>query len=349
MEEDPASLTHLGSLETSPFVLVDYNRSGNPLVEIVTEPDMHSAEEARLFMKKLITILSYLEIFNINTCIIKADVNVNIKPYPRVEIKNVTGFKEIQRAIEYELERQKAELAEGKKGSQHTRSWDSEKGITTMLREKETEAEYGYIIDPDLTITDITPSMIKHIEKTLPELAEEKLNKFMDTHKIKEDDATIIAAEKEMAELFERVAKEIDPTLAAKWLRRELNRVLNFNKKSLKDIKLDEKNLIALLKLVEKKTITDTTAQKLLEKLIEKPFDVKAYIEKESLSAVSDTSQLEKFAKEAIKENPKAVEDFKSGNEKALHFITGQVMRKTKGQATPNEVNDILKKLLIQK
>ena len=127
MEEDPAAQGHPGGMLKSGFVLVYYNRSGNPLVEVVTEPDMNSSQEAREFMNKLITILSYIEIFNINNCIMKADVNVNIKPYPRVEIKNVTGFKEIQRAVESELDRQRKELAEGKKGKQHTRAWDSEK------------------------------------------------------------------------------------------------------------------------------------------------------------------------------------------------------------------------------
>ncbi len=346
MEEDPAALVHPAAMGQSAYVLVDYNRSGNPLVEVVTEPDMHSAEEARLFMKKLITILSYLEIFDINTCIIKADVNVNVLPYPRVEIKNVTGFKEIQRAIEHELSRQQKELAEGKKGVQHTRSWDAEKSITEMLRSKETEEEYGYIIDPDLVVTEITAGWLKQLRAQLPELAEAKLEKFMEEHKITEEDARIISAEKEMAELFERVAKEINPVLAAKWLRRELNRVLNYNKKALKDIQLDEKNLITLLKLVEAKKITDATAKKLLEELVVRPFDIEAFVKKEGLAAVSDVSQLEKFCKEAIKESPDAVKDFKAGSGKALNFIVGKVMQKTKGKASPGEVHGILKRLL---
>lgn len=346
MEEDPASLAHLGSMEKSPYTLVDYNRSGNPLVEIVTKPDMHSSDEARQFMKKLITLLEYLEIFDINSGIIKADVNVNIKPYPRVEIKNVTGFKEIQRAIEYELSRQKQELKEKKKATQHTRNWNSEKGITTMLRSKETEEEYGYIIDPDLTVTDITDPMLQKLKAELPELAEEKINKFTKTLNVAEDHAKIISTDKAMAELLERAAKQVAPDLAAKWIRRELNRVLNYNKKKLKDLDFDEENFFKLLKLIEKKTITDTTAQKLLEQFIVKPFDIAKYVKDKKLEAVSDSGSLEKFCQEAIKENPDAVNDYKSGNEKALHFLTGQVMRKTKGQATPGEVNGILVSLL---
>jgi len=348
MEEDPAALVHPGGMQKSSYVLVDYNRSGNPLVEIVTEPDIESANEAREFMKQLIKVLNYLKVFDVDKCVIKADANVSIKKsgYVRAEIKNVTGFKEIERAIEYEILRQKRDVDNGKKIVQETRAWDSDKGMTFSLRQKEVEEEYGYIIDPDLVKIELTKEWISSIEKEMPELAHEKAGKFVEKHRLKKEDADILSAEKEMAELFEIVAEEINPELAAKWLRRELARVLNYNKKTLKEVKLDEKQLIKLLRLVESKKITDTTAQKLMEMLVEKRFDVEKYVKEEKLLAVSDSSVIEKFCKEAIAENPKAVEDYKSGNEKALNFLAGQVMRKSKGQATPKEVNDILKKLI---
>ena len=348
MEEDPASLVHIGSMQKSPFVLVDYNRSGDPLVEIVTEPELTSPEEARDFMKQLITVLNYLGIFDINRCIIKADANVSIKEsnYKRAEIKNITGFKEIERALKYEVERQKHDVAEGKKIVQETRAWDSQNGITFSLRQKEVEEEYGYIIDPDLVSIEINDELIKEVKSGMPELAQDKILKYLKKYKIKKEDAEVIAQERLLAELFEKVASEINPVLAAKWLRRELVRVLNYNKKEIHQLKIDESHLIDLLKLVESKKITDTTGQKLMEKLIEKPFDVNKYVEKEGLIAVSDKGELKKFCKEAIDENPKAIEDFKSGNEKALQFIVGQVMRKTKGKASPKEVNEILKELL---
>ena len=348
MEEDPAALIHPSGMRESAYVLVDYNRSGNPLLEIVTEPELESAEEARDFMKQLITILSYLKIFDVNEGIIKADANVSIKDssYVKQEVKNITGFKEIERALNYEIERQKEQVKEGKKLQQETRSWDSEKGITFLLRKKETEEDYGYILDSDLVKTEITKENLDEVKKQMPELAHDKIKKFVTKHKIKQEDAEIISAEKELAELFEKVAEEIDPILAAKWLRRELTRVLHYNKKSLHEVEMDEKHMIQLLKLVENKKITDTVAQKLLEKLIEKPFDVDEYVRKENLGAVSDTKQLEKYCKEAIEENPKAVEDYKNGEEKALNFIVGQVMRKTKGKASPKEVNEIIKKLI---
>src|SRR3989338_7801088 len=313
MEEDPASLIHPSGMQQSAYVLVDYNRSGNPLLEIVTKPELGNAEEAREFMKQLITTLNYLKIFDINKGIIKADANVSIKEsnYTRIEIKNITGFKEIERALVYEAGRQQNEIKNHKKIEQETRAWDSERGITFSLRKKETEEDYGYIIDTDLTIVEISGKWLKEIKKEMPELAQDKVKKFVEKHKLKKEEAEILAAEKELAEMFEKVAEEINPILAAKWLRRELVRVLNYNKKELHEVKLDEKHMIQLLKLVESKKITDNVAAKILEKLIEKPFNIDEYVKKQKLEAVSDISELEKFFKEPIKENPKAVEDYK--------------------------------------
>ena len=215
-----------------------------------------------------------------------------------------------------------------------------------MLRKKETEEDYGYILDSDLVKAEITKEMLDKAKREMPELAHDKVKKFMSKHKLSREDAEIIAAEKELAEMFEKVAEEINPILAGRWLRRELVRVLNYNKKELHEIEMDEKHMIQLLKLVESKKITDNVASKILEKLIEKPFDVNEYIKKEGLEAVSDVGEIEKYCKEAVSENPKAVEDYKKGEEKALNFIVGQVMRKTKGKATPKEVNEIIKKLV---
>ncbi|MBI3027303.1 Asp-tRNA(Asn)/Glu-tRNA(Gln) amidotransferase subunit GatB [Candidatus Woesearchaeota archaeon] len=345
MEEDPASLIHPAGLKESAYVLVDYNRSGNPLVEIVTEPDLASPDEARDFMKQLITVLNYLEIFDINEGIIKADANISIKEsgYKRVEIKNITGFKEIERALVYEVKRQKEEAH---KIEQETRAWDSEKGVTFLLRKKETEDDYGYIIDTDLTLVEISKKWTAEIKKEMPELAQDKVKKFVEKHKLKKEDAEILAAEKELAEMFEKISEEIDPVLAAKWLRRELVRVLNYNKKELREVEIDERHIIDLLRLVENKKITDNVASEILEKLIEKPFDVNNFVKKERLEAVSDISELEKYCKEAIAENPKAVGDYRKGEAKALNFIVGAVMKKTKGKATPKEVNEIILKFI---
>ncbi len=339
LEEDPASTTH-----HSTYSLLDYNRSGIPLVEVVTEPELHSPEEAREFMKKLRTILLYLTVFDPNTDVIKADANVSVKEtkYTRVEIKNISGFKEIESALFYEARRQ---TEHPKEVVQETRGWDVLKQVTYSMRKKEAEEEYGYIIEPDLVPTPITQSLITEVEQVMPELADQKVEKFL-SHGIKPEDAEVLAAERELAELYEKVAEEVDPELAAKWLRHELVRVLNYNKKSLDEVEVDEVHLISLLRLVEQKKITDKTAQKLLEQLIEKPFDVDAYVKKHNLAIVSEEGDLERFCKEAVSENPSAVEDYKKGEQKALNFIVGKVMAKTKGKADPATVNKLIKKLI---
>jgi aspartyl-tRNA(Asn)/glutamyl-tRNA(Gln) amidotransferase subunit B len=180
----------------------------------------------------------------------------------------------------------------------------------------------------------------------MPELAHEKLKKFTSKHGINEEMAKVISKDKGLAEMFEAVSTAVNPDLAAKWIRRELPRVLNYNKKKLGDTEIKEIHLVDLLKLIDEKKITETTAQRIIEKLVVKTFDVNEYVKKEKLGAVSDSSELEKFCKEAIKEGAKAVEDYKSGNEKALNFVVGLVMRKTKGKATPKEVNEILRSLI---
>ena len=345
LEEDPAALIHPAGMMGSSYVLVDYNRSGDPLVEVVTEPDFESPEEAREFMKQLITIINYLGIFDVNRCVIKADANISIKEtkYIRVEIKNITGFKEIERALKYEVERQKQEKG---KIVQETRAWDAEVGITISMRKKEVEEEYGYIIDPDLVKTEISKEWVKEVSASMPELAQEKAIRYVKEFKISEEDARIIAAERLLAELFEKVAEDVDPVLAARWLRRELMRVLNYNKKEMKDLIMDEKHLIELLEMVEKKIITDAVAKKILEELIQKPFSPKDYVAKMGIKKIIDAKQIERFCKEAIKENPKAAEDYKKGEKKSMQFLIGMVMKKTKGQADPAAVNKIMEDLI---
>lgn len=345
MEEDPAALVHPAGMQGSAYVLVDYNRSGDPLAEIVTEPDLTSPGEARDFMKQLITILEYLEIFDVDRCIIKADANVSIKEtkYQRVEIKNITGFREIERALKYEVERQKNNL---KEVVNETRAWDADKGLTFSLRKKECEEEYGYIIDPDLVKIEITKDYIDSVKKGMPELAEEKLKKFTEEHGIQEETAKILVKDKALASMFEKVSKAVNPELAANWVRRELPKVLNYQKKTLEESGITSEHMIDLLKAVESNKITPRIGQKIIEKLSENVFDIHEYIKKEGLESVEDVSEIKKICEETIKEHSQAVEQYKSGQEKALHFIVGQVMRKTKGKAKPDLVNKLVKELI---
>jgi aspartyl-tRNA(Asn)/glutamyl-tRNA(Gln) amidotransferase subunit B len=349
LEEDPAALIHPAGMEKSGYVLVDYNRSGNPLVEVVTEPDMHSPGEARDFMKRLISVLQYLGIFD-DSCILKADANISVKEsgYTRVEIKNISGFKEIERALRYEVERQKKEAKE-QRIVQETRAWDSELGITRSMRTKESEEDYGYIFEPDLVKSTLGQSWIEEIRSRLPELAQEKKARYIRDFGLKDDDAGIISAQIELAELYEKVASKIDPILAAKWLRRELARVMNYSGIEFTDLLIDESHMISLLGMIEKGLITDTVGQKILEKLVLEPFDVRAYVEREGLGRVSDDSVLKDMCEQVIRENPKVVSDYMAGNDRSLNFLIGQVMRRTKGAATPQKLKEILEGLLRRK
>ncbi|MBI2550301.1 Asp-tRNA(Asn)/Glu-tRNA(Gln) amidotransferase subunit GatB [Candidatus Woesearchaeota archaeon] len=339
LEEDPARWDP----ETGQ---VDYNRSGYPLVEIVTKPDFASSEEVRVWLRRLTATLSYIKAVNPDLGI-KSDVNVSVAPdFGRVEIKNVNSFRSIVRAIEYETARQQREVKEGKKVSMETRAWRDGEGISVFMRQKETAVDYMFIPDPDLPAVKVTASEIKKIAEKLPEKPAAKIEKYVKQWKIDHVDAEVLSSEILLAGLFEKVAVVVNPILAARWLRRELLRVLNYNKKELEEVKLDERHMIQLLKLVESRRITDETAKGILEKLVEKQFDVGEYVRKNNLFAVAATDILEKYCEEAIAENPQAVADFKNGKEKALNFIIGSVMKKSRGKATPQQVTEILKRLI---
>ncbi len=336
MEEDPGRLVH-----SSGFTFADYNRSGVPLAEIVTEPDFKTPEQVRDWLNKLIVILEYLGVyFRASESSLRADANVSINDGERVEVKNIGGVKDIERALNFEIERQKVEGA-----VLETRGWDADKGITILLRKKETEEDYGYIFEPDLTEFELSEELIADVKAKLPELATEKANRFIKHYKIDASDAQVLTQEILIAELFEKVAVKVDPTLAARWLRRDLLKLLNYNKKTLKDLELDETHIIDLLSLVESKQITDSVAKDIMIKLIDHPFDVKKYVKDNNLAIVSDSANLDNICVEVIKENPNAVNDFKAGKQEALNFLFGAVMKKTKGRADP----EVVKKLLIKK
>lgn len=349
IEEDPAALIHPSGMGKGSHVLVDYNRSGNPLAEIVTEPELESPEQAREFMKQLMTLLGYLGIHHLGAGIIKADANVSIKKsgYVRSEIKNITGFKEIEKALFYEVERQKKAVEEKRDEDerlvQDTRAWDAKKGVSFRIRTKETEEDYGYILDPDLVEIELD-QIRKGIE--IPELAYEKAARFVKIFKIKEEDAHILAAEKSLAELFENAAQEVDPKIAANWLRHQLNKYLNIAGKNFDETEADEKQVIELLKLIEAKKITDQNAKEIIEKLIKKPFSIKDYVKKQGLEAITDKSKIEELCKKAITENSKAVEDYLKGEEKALNFLVGKVMAATKGKAAAAEASSVIMQLI---
>ena len=338
LEEDPAALIHKGSIS-----LIDYNRSGTPLIEIVTEPDFKSPNEVRLFLRKLITMLTYLDVYHKKgDSTLKADANISVHG-ERVEIKNVNGLKDIERALEYEAKRQETELQE----KQETRGWDSEKGKTYLMRVKESENDYGYIFEPDLPVFEISKELLEKIKREIPELSIDKNKRYKKQHNLDDETAEVLSNDINLAELYEYlIEKGIKPEIAAKWLRRDLLGFLAYDEKELKDISLNQNHLFDLLKLVQENKITDDVGKKLLLELIKEDFDVDKKVKKEGLESVSDEGVLEKACKEVIKENQDAVEKVKKGDEKVLNFLMGQVMRKTKGVGRPDVIIRILKKLI---
>ncbi|MEK6934893.1 MAG: Asp-tRNA(Asn)/Glu-tRNA(Gln) amidotransferase subunit GatB [Nanoarchaeota archaeon] len=337
MEEDPGKLIH-----ESNHVLIDYNRSGIPLVEIVTEPEFTSSEQVRLFLQKLTTTLEYLKVYKRKSeSALKVDINISYGG-ARVEIKNVGSVRDIYRALNYEIKRQKQSPAK----EQETRGYNIDSRETFLQRTKESEEDYGYITAPNLTKIEISDKQIKEIEKSLPELEEEKTKRFIKQYKIKEPDAKVLTQDLIQADLFEQVAKKINHKLTTRWFIREIPRILNYNKLTIAEWGITEKELTELLELIQKNRITETTAQKILEKLSQKVFSPKEYVKKQNLELVSNSSDIEKLCDEAIKENQRAVQDYKDGNKISLNFIFGQVMKKSKGTADPYQVKKILEKKL---
>lgn len=338
LEEDPARWDP----ETGK---VDYNRAGYPLIEIVTRPDFTSAEQVGTWLKQLITALSYIKAVH-KQAGIKSDVNVSISPkFDRVEIKNVNSISSIVASIQAEAQRQEVEIKSGKNIPPQTRTWSDEQGETLFMRSKESAQDYMFIPEPDIPVIHVDEKTIAMITSELPERPDVKRKKLIDLG-ISKEDATILSNEYVLIGLFEKVAKEVDPQLTARWLRREVVRVANYNKQDLDDLLIDEQHLIDLLSLLEKGDITENVAQKVLEKLMVEPLDVKAYVEREGLMTTSDAGELENICKQVIDEQPQAVDDYKEGNEKSLHFLVGQVMRKTKGTAKPDVVLATFKNLL---
>ncbi|MFT4311953.1 MAG: Asp-tRNA(Asn)/Glu-tRNA(Gln) amidotransferase subunit GatB [Candidatus Woesearchaeota archaeon] len=324
---------------------IDYNRAGVPLIEIVTEPDFTNVEQITQWLQKLITTLTYIDAIN-KTAGIKSDVNVSIEPkFERVEIKNVNSQSTIAQAVEYEVQRQEQEVANNKPIPMQTRTWNDALQETVFMRSKETAQDYMFIPDPDITSVDVKESYLQQLKETLPEppsVKEEKLIKLG----VKKDDARVLSLEFPLIVLFEELSATIPISILTTYLRREFVRIANYNSKRVDELILDQKQIQTLLTLVKEKKITDAVAQKILEKLLLDPFDVQEYIEKNNLTAVDDKDALEQICKQVIQAQEKAVKDYQQGNMQSLNFLVGQVMRTTKGAATPDTVIQTFERLL---
>ena len=320
LEEDPAAWNpDKGTL--------DYNRSGVPLIEIVTEPDFHSSKEVETWLRQLVLTLSYIKALNKDAGI-KADVNVNIKGLTeRTEIKNVNSITEIVASIDSELKRHEQE----KPIKKETRRWDSLKGKTLLMRSKEEAEDYRFIPDPDLAAIKITKKRIEEIKSKLPESPMEKLEKIIQKHKINKIDAEVLTKNLEIAELFEAVIEKISPQFALHWITVEWLSVLNYNKKTMEDVKINPLHVIELLELLQNNKITPLKAKDILRKFIPESFSPGK--EAEAAGKITDEKELEKVIKGIIKENQKSASDYKAGEAKALNFLLGQVMVKTNKRA----------------
>ncbi len=339
LEEDPAAWNP----KTGE---IDYNKSGSPLVEIVTEPDFKSSEEVQDWLKQLIITLGYIKSIDKNLGL-KADVNVSLPELKgeRVEIKNVNSLKNIKSAIEYEESRQKKE---GVPRTKETRMFDEAKGVTKKMREKETEQDYKFISDPDLPIILLNNSRIEKIRNSLPETPQEKLQKLIKRYNIPEKYAQILSKKLEIAEFFEEVIKKVEPKLAIQWVTIELLRVLNYNKTSLDspNIEIKPEHFIELLSMLKKGTITEEQAKKTLNKFVPKSFSLEK--EFKGNEKITDKKEIEKILEKVLKENKKAVEDFKKGENSALNFLIGQAMKESKGRTDTKIVKEILERRLKQ-
>ncbi len=334
IEEDPAAWDpETGS--------VDYNRSGLPLVEIVTEPEFSNSKQVADWLKYLVLTLSYIKALD-KSAGIKVDVNVSTKG-ERVEIKNLSSIESIAKAIDYEIERQRREEVK-----RETRRWDEAKGITVVMRAKELAEDYRFIPDPDLPVLKLSIEEVEKIKRALPETPKQKLQKLIKTYKIDAKSAAILSSNLELVEFFEVVSKDIPADFALPWITVELLRVLNYNKKRLDEVNIKPEHFVELLELVREKKITPLKAKSLLNEFIPNSFSIKQKLELGILSQIQKISdaELEAVCKEVIAKNQKAVADYKAGKPKALDFLMGEVMKASNRRADYKKAKQILLKLL---
>ncbi|MCI6535625.1 MAG: Asp-tRNA(Asn)/Glu-tRNA(Gln) amidotransferase subunit GatB [Lachnospiraceae bacterium] len=352
MEEDAGKLIHDEWDDTS---LVDYNRSGVPLVEIVSEPDMRSADEVIAYLEKLRMIIQYLGASDckLQEGSMRADVNLSVREVgtekfgTRTEMKNLNSFKAIARAIEGERERQTELLEDGKEVVQETRRWDDNKESSHAMRSKEDAQDYRYFPEPDLVPIVISDEWIEKIRSQQPEFRTEKLERYKKEFDIPQYDAEIITGSKHMADIFEAttaICKK--PKKVSNWLMVETLRLLKDNDMEPEDIRFSPENLAKLIELTEAGTINSSVAKDVFEKIFAEDIDPEKYVEEHGLKTVNDEGALQEVLEKVIADNPQAVADYKGGKEKALGALVGQTMKAMKGKANPGMVNQKLKEML---
>ena len=335
--------------------LVDFNRCGVALIEIVSEPDLRSPEEAYAYLIKLKQILEYLEICdcNMEEGSLRCDANISLRPIgeekfgTKTEMKNMNSFRGVERALRFEIERQKAILEKGENIIQQTMLWDEAKGEARPMRSKEESHDYRYFPEPDLVPLEVDENWKTKISNDLPELPDQKYFRFLNKYNLRHYDAAILTSDKYLAEYFERVNDLInDPQLVSKWIQGEVLRTLSQKNLTSKQIPLAAENLGELLNLIKAGTISANIAKEVFDKMVENNESAKIIVEREKLIQVSDDSELEQIIQTVISENPNEVERYRRGAKNLFAFFMGQVMKKTKGKANPSVANNLLKKAL---
>lgn len=352
LEEDTAKLLHVTEENGQSYSLVDVNRSGTPLMEIVGEPDIRSAQEARAYLIKLRAILQALGVStgNMEEGSFRCDTNVSIRPKgsdklgAKVEVKNLNSFRSVQRAVEYEFERQAAMLESGGKIVQETRGWVEERGVTVSQRTKEFAHDYRYFPEPDLPPLVITRQWVEEIRAKLPELPDARRGRFITQYGLGADSAAALTNSRATADFFEEAVKlHPQPRVVANWMQSELFRLLKDGEGDVSGTKFTPAMLAELLTLVEKGTINARTAKEVFEEMFNTGTPAGKIVKEKGLTQISDTAHLEIVVDDVIKANPQAVADFQAGKGNALGFLVGHVMKITRGQANPGVVNKLLK------
>lgn len=358
MEEDAGKLVHSGTISNSEYALVDYNRTGVPLLEIVSEPDIRTPEEAKAYLEKIKSILSYIDVSDckMEEGSLRCDANVSLRPAgeekfgTRAEVKNVNSFKAVQRALEYEVERQAGILSEGGKIIQETRSWDDSRGVTVSLRNKEVAEDYRYFPEPDLLPIIVDPVWVDGIKKALPELPDARKNRIMKEHGLSTYDAEVITASRAMADYYDALlVAGTDAKSAANWLMGEVSKYLNACSMDIAKCPVSPANLAEMIALIEKGTISGKIAKSVFETMWSEKKPAAEIVKEQGLVQMSDEGELGGIVESVIAANPQSVADFNAGKDKAIGFLVGQIMRQTKGRANPELVNRILKEKLTGK
>ena len=331
---------------------IDLNRAGEPLLEIVSEPEITCAEEAVAYLKKLHTIIRYLDISDAIMAqgSMRCDVNVSIRPKgttelgTRAEIKNINSFRFVEKAIHSEVARQQEILEDGGRIIQETRRYNADKDVTTSMRSKEVANDYRYFPEPDLLPVVIDDEYVAAVKAQLPELPDARKARFINDYSLSNYDAGVLVSNRELAEYFEIVASSSgDPKLAANWVSQDLLGLLNKNSWEIADSPIQAGRLATLITRIKDSTISGKIAKTVFEAMIEDPSDVDAIIEAKGLKQVTDSGEIEKFVLEVIEKNPAQVQQYKDGKEQVIGFLVGQCMQLSKGKANPAQVNELLR------